>query len=117
MSSLDTLKILAPEFAELDDPTLEQAITLAVQRISAKAFGVLFEQAAALLAAHILSRARGSASTGGLVGPVTSISEGDLSISSQAIAGFTGADASIASTPYGAQFLELRNTIPTSPFT
>lgn len=116
MGSRDTLKFVAPEFEDLPDATLDKALELAAQRISARAFGAIYEQAAAYMAAHILATSRGTQAEAGIGGQITSVSTGDLSIGGQALDTTGAGDSALASTPYGARFLELRATVPTSPY-
>ena len=49
---LDIFRILAAEFASVEDPTVLQWIDLTTPMVSRKQFGNLYEQAVALLAAH-----------------------------------------------------------------
>ena len=113
----DLLDFVAPEFEDLADGVKDQAIAFAGQRISAEAFGRLYQQAIAYLAAHILASARGDVSSGeaGAIGQITSIRTGDLQIGGQALAGVEGANASLASTSYGQRYLEIKNKIPGGP--
>lgn len=115
-ASRDLVRFFAPEFDSLPDATIDTAIGLAAQRISARAFDTLYPQAAALLAAHILAKSRGDATAFGVTGAVTSVRTGDLQISAAAVGGLTGSDAILATTPYGEQFITLRNQIPVSPY-
>src|SRR5690554_2415261 len=116
MNSRDLLKFVAPEFADLDDSVLDMALALAAQRISARAFGRLYQQAAAYLAAHILATSRGLAGEVGIGGQITSVTTGDLSIGGTAASTGSVGDDGLASTVYGARFLELRALIPASPY-
>lgn len=111
----DLLDFVAPEFEDLADAVKDQAISFAGQRISAEAFGRLYQQAIAYLAAHILASARGDAAEAGVGGTVTMVRTGDLQIQGESLSGFEGADASLGSTPYGQQYLELKNKIPGGP--
>lgn len=114
-ASRDLVRFFAPEFDALDDATIDTAIGLAAQRISARAFDTLYPQAAALMAAHILAKSRSMATLQGVTGAVTSVRTGDLQISAAVVGGLTGSDAALATTPYGEQFLTLRDQVPVSP--
>lgn len=113
----DLLDTVAGEFSGLDNDVKDQAINFASQRISAEAFGRLYQQAVVYLAAHILKS--GMAGQAGdekeLAGPVTSITTGDLSIGSAGTASFTGSDEPLSSTSYGRQYLEIKNKLPAGP--
>ena len=115
-TSRDLLKFVAPEFEDLDDAALDMALSLAANRISAVAFGKIYPQAAAYMAAHILATSRGDAASAGVAGAITSVKTGDLAIGATALATGSAGDSALASTPYGARFLELRDTVPTSPY-
>src|SRR5690606_14233886 len=52
-ASRDILNAIAPEFA--DEPRADLFLTMAAQRIRPSAFGVLYGQAVAYLAAHMLT--------------------------------------------------------------
>lgn len=109
---LTTLKAIAPELADAGDERLETFLELAAQRISAKVFGAKYAQAAAYLAAHLLtlSNRASEAGTAG-AGPVTSVTTGGLSVSfGQAPTGAATADASLKTTAYGLEFLAIRSS-------
>jgi hypothetical protein len=108
---LEILKDLAPEFANEDQALLERFIDYATPSVSSKRFKpeVIYQQAVALYAAHLLTlRARGGKS-----GPVSSIREGDLSISYEALQGQDNTE--LYQTVYGAQFVQLRRQNIMSP--
>jgi len=117
VSSIQTLKAIAPQFASEPDDTLEVFLSMAAERMDAKAWGKLYEQGAAYLAAHLLTlRDRGDMAAGhggGAGGGITSVSEGGQSISY----GGGGQNAStlseeaLASTQYGQQYLQLRGQL------
>lgn len=116
MSSVANLDFIAPAFADLDTSIKETAIQFAGQRISARAFGRLYAQAVAYLAAHIIaSTIEGAGADAGIAGQITSVKTGDLAIGSSALAGVVGTDAALARTPYGASYLEIKNKI-TGPY-
>ena len=115
--SIDVLKFVAPEFADLDEDVLEMALSLAAQRVSARAFRGVYQQAASYMAAHILATSRGAVADAGIGGTITSVRTGDLAVGAAALPTGTAADGALASTTYGARFLELRASVSTSPFT
>lgn len=113
--TLQIVRLVATEFEDLSDETVEMWIDLTKPLISKKVFGKLYEQALALLTAHRLKMSGYGDSQLGTVGDslrVGSYSEGETSI------GFTVsqqtnllADAELALTPYGLQFLSLRRLV------
>jgi hypothetical protein len=70
------LDVLAPEFKNYPEPDKDSVITIATLRLSASHFGEVFNQAVALLTAHLLTIAQRN----GNAGPQTSVREGDLAI-------------------------------------
>lgn len=99
------LETIAPELST--DPEKSNHITLAKQRTSTTCFGVNYNYAVALRAAHTLTL-KNNANSGlaGSVGGITSKREGDLSI------GFggqsaTGIKGDLGTTSYGVQLDEL----------
>lgn len=112
----DVVKFVAPEFDSLPDATIDMAIEFAVQRVSARAFGSLYQQATAYLAAHILATRDGIAAESGITGGITSVRTGDLAVSGGALTTGTTEEAAIGSTSYGARFLELRAQLPIRPY-
>ena len=113
--TLQIVRLVATEFEDLSDETIEMWIDLTKPLISKKVFGKLYEQALALLTANRLKMSGYGDSQLGTVGDalrVGSYSEGETSI------GFTVsqqtnllADAELALTPYGLQFLSLRRLV------
>lgn len=77
MSTESTLDLVAPEFECIDSNRKAAAITLAESQLSESVLGTNYVLGTALLAAHILKigERRGSS------GPVTSATEGGLSVS------------------------------------
>lgn len=115
MKALQIFRLVATEFDTLSDETIENWLDLTSPFISKKRFGKLYEQALALLTAHRLKMAGYGDSTLGTVGDslrVGSYSEGETSVS------FTVnqatnllADAELALTPYGLEYLSLRRMV------
>lgn len=123
MSSSAVFDAIAP--ALKDDPDVETFLTLAGQQLSASVWGILFEQGASYLAAHMMTlrdRAVAAAdfsggAVGGGAGPVSSMSEGGLSVS---WAGVSSGSASsreneLASTTFGARLIDLESKLVTTP--
>lgn len=114
MASRDTLRIIAPELATVADETLDAWLTFAAARISATAWGDLYEQAACYLAAHLYTVSQRSASGESGAGAVVGRKAGDLEIRYGAVVGVLSSDATLATTPYGVEFLSLRKLLPTA---
>lgn len=125
MTTPAKLRILAPEFKTDDDDTLAVYLELAAERMDSRAWGNVYGQAVAYLAAHILTIARrgdASAAGGGAgagqggTGAVSSISTGDWSVSfGGSLTGAEGgvdtlAEASLMTTRHGKEYLALRRT-------
>ena len=115
IKALHIFRLVATEFDTLSDETIENWLDLTSPFISKKRFGKLYEQALSLLTAHRLKMAGYGDSTLGTVGDslrVGSYSEGETSVS------FTVnqatnllADAELALTPYGLEYLSLRRMV------
>jgi len=105
---LSVLQILSATALQLvSDPELSVHVQLAAQRTSSTCFGENYTLAVALRAAHTLTlKNEAVAGNSGAVGPVTSMKEGDLSIS------FGGASSisvkgDLGTTKYGIQLQDL----------
>lgn len=115
MTALQIFRLVATEFAELTDEIVDMWLELTKPMVSKKRFGKLYEQALALLTAHRLKMAGYGDNSLGTVGDslrVGSYSEGETSVS------FTvnqatnlSADAELALTPYGLEYLSLRRLV------
>ena len=105
----DFLSAIAPEFD--DSPTRQTMLDMAESRTNSSYFGDLRPQAVAYRAAHFLCSFTGAAAAaaGGVAGPISAKSEGDLSVSfSKASTASKGAVAEdLASTTYGRSLLAL----------
>lgn len=115
MTPLETFRLMAAEFEQTPDETVEKWITLAEPLVSKKRFGSLYAQAVALLAAHKMKLAGlGESTMDGLPlngGGVSSYSEGGTSVSfNTSQQTNTAADAEYGLTNYGTQFLSLRRS-------
>lgn len=114
MTALEIIRLIGVEFAGVADETIDKWLELSKPLISAKKFGANYHQALALLTAHRLKMAGYGDNTGGSIGNamlVTSYSEGDVSVSFAASQSTNLlADAELALTIYGLQFLTLRRS-------
>ena len=113
----DMLNTVAPEFDA--DALRDEFLDIAASLMSATAWGAQFALAQAYLAAHMLkqmrlSEAEAGAGAGSGSGAITSLTDGDLSISygsaSSSVAAMTAGDAELAETRYGRAFLRIRST-------
>lgn len=99
------LSALAPNYAS--DPEKSLFITVAASRTSSCAFGDNYNIAVALRAAHLMTmRDRGT--NGGTAGTISSIKEGDISVSYSNKMGDITSD--LEQTSFGQQLLELIKT-------
>jgi hypothetical protein len=108
-------RLVATEFENLNDETVEAWLDLTAPLISKKVFGKLYDQALALLTAHRLKMAGYGDSTYGTVGDtlrIGSYTEGETSISFTVNQGTNLlVDAELALTPYGLEYLSLRRLV------
>lgn len=123
MSAVDVLLRVAPQFAGEATATLEAYLGDAALQLAPTVWGVLFEQATAQLAAHLMTlrdRAQATAGDGsGMVpaGGVTSVRTGGLGLTFGAVGAATAGagEAALRTTPYGLEFLRLRSLVLTTP--
>ena len=112
---LNTFRLVAGEFSDMDDEKVNSMIELQGVRISQKAFGDKYDLAVAYLTAHSFKLDEmlkgGGASSGGLTsGTIISEKEGSISVgyASPSLSRYN--DGSLyAKTAYGLLFLELRS--------
>ena len=108
-------RLVATEFDALNDETVEAWLNLTAPLISKKVFGKLYDQAIALLTAHRLKMAGYGNNQYGSVGDalrVGSYTEGETSVSFNVNQGTNlMADAELALTPYGLEYLTLRRLV------
>lgn len=112
MTPIEMFRLVAAEFSGVEDSAVLQWLELTAPLVSKRAFGRRYDQALVLLTAHRLKMAGYGDSSCGTVGDalrIGSYSEGETSI------GFTVsqatnllADAALALTPYGLEYLALR---------
>lgn len=111
----EIFRLVATEFEDLSDETVENWLDLTRPFISKRRFGKLYEQALAYLTAHRLKMAGYGNSTLGTVGDslrVASYTEGETSVSFSVNQGTNLlADAELALTPYGIEYLSLRRMV------
>jgi len=113
-TSLETLTLLAPEFDSLDSSVREGFLTLAADQLQSGAWGSLYQQAVVRLAAHMLTlRQRAQDGSGG-AGPVVSVEAGRQKVAFGAVVGVLSAEAKLATTSHGIEFLNLRARVGTS---
>lgn len=112
-ASTDMFDAIAPELADSDrrDTFLE----LAAARLTSGRWGSMYVQAVCYLAAHMLTLSPAADDGSGAsraAGPVTSKGAGDLSIAYGSVSPGTisMSDAALLTTPYGREFLAIRNT-------
>ena len=111
--SLSLLKAVAPEFDVGDDSEDERLalfLGMATRRLDRSAWGAVYEDAQVYLAAHLLTLSARSSTAGAGAGAITGMSTGDFSMSFAPVMTRPGADAELATTVYGQQFLALRST-------
>lgn len=115
---IDIIRLIAPEFKDVEVGDLAKWIELVKPMVSKKRFGSLYHQALAYLVCHKLKMSgRGSSPLGelGTIGigfAVGSVSEGGSSISFGANQSSNLAtDAELGLTAYGVQFLNLRRMV------
>lgn len=106
MTELEYFRLLAPEFASVNDVTVNQWLTMAGNLVNAGCLDA--ERAAmarALYAAHMLSLSTRSGQGGAAaLGAVTSEKEGDLQ---RSYGGVKGGDTYLGQTSYGQQYLDI----------
>lgn len=115
-------RIIATEFATVDDDTLNTWLDLTAPLVSRKRFGKVYEQALALLTAHRMKVAAvgtgesasgefdgvGGAGVGFKVGSYTSGGE-SISFNGSVLTSKLNPDAEFTQTVYGVQYITLRN--------
>lgn len=118
MEAIKIFRLVATEFEGLNNETIESWMELTAPLISEKRFGKLYNQALALLTAHRLKMAGYGDGTYGTVGDtlrISSYNEGDTSISFSVNQGTNLlADAELALTAYGLEYLSLRRLVVVS---
>lgn len=119
---LTIFRIVATEFATIDDDTVNTWIDLTAPLVSRKRFGKVYEQALALLTAHRMKVAAvgsdesasgeldgvGGTAVGFKVGSYTSGGE-SISFNGSVLTSALNPDAEFTQTVYGVQYLTLRN--------
>lgn len=103
------VKTAAPEFAALDDAVVQAEIDRAERRTNRAAWGVKADDSVTYLAAHLLTVQQASGKLA--PGPVSSLRVGDVAKTYAVPTALSGADATLASTKWGRQYLDLRGTV------
>ena len=119
MSVTEVIRLIGPEFKDVEDDELSKWIELVQPMVSKKLFDDLYEQAGAYLVCHKLKIAgKGEnplgdiGSIGSLGFSIGSVSEGGTSVSFGASQSSNLAnDAELALTTYGLQFLSIRKMV------
>lgn len=119
MSVTEVIRLIGPEFKDVEDDELSKWIELVQPMVSKKLFDDLYEQAVAYLVCHKLKIAgKGEnplgdiGSIGSLGFSIGSVSEGGTSVSFGASQSSNLAnDAELALTTYGLQFLSIRKMV------
>lgn len=115
--AVKAFRVLAAEFATVDDATVNSWIELTEPMVSKKRFGKLYLQALALLVAHRMKVSgaydEATGEEGGVLGSVagslrvSSYSEGETSISFKNSVSMLEDDAELTLTAYGTQYKTL----------
>lgn len=118
MTAVEIIRLVAPEFSEVDDTVISKWVEIVKPMVSQKRFGELYEQALAYLVCHKLKMAGNGANPLGELGTIGigfsigSVSEGGTSVSFGAgQSSNLATDAELALTAYGLQFLSLRRLV------
>lgn len=118
MTAIEIIRLVAPEFSEVDDTVISKWVEIVKPMVSQKRFGKLYEQALAYLVCHKLKMAGNGANPLGELGTIGigfsigSVSEGGTSVSFGAgQSSNLATDAELALTAYGLQFLSLRRLV------
>ena len=106
MTASTILSAIAPQFDS--DSNRSVHLNLATQRTSRDCFGVNYELAIALRAAHTLTLSKNAINSGGATGGVKSMREGDLAISYGGASSIKG-NQDLNQTSYGVQLQGLIN--------
>lgn len=120
-SALKAFRLVASEFAGVDNKTVKSWMELTAPLVSRKKFKNLYDQSLALLTAHRMKLSgayeaaseEGGSSIGSIADSlrVASYSEGSTSISfNNSVSALTN-DAELALTVYGTQYLTLRRMV------
>lgn len=112
MDALTIIRLTMNEFSEVPEDVVKVYISLAEPLVSQKRFGKVYPQGVAFLAAHKMKlNGFGTNNCIGDIGDrigLSSISEGEVSVSFNSQTANTVSDAEYGLTVYGIQFLQLR---------
>ena len=106
MTASQIMSIRAPQFDA--SPYKGDYITMARKRVAQAWFGANYEQAVAMMAAHMMTVDSDAGQSGSSGAFVTSKREGDLAITYASPNSGGGAGSALGSTNYGREFLELQ---------
>ncbi len=114
------IQMLFPEFAAVDPSRITAFLGIAQTSMNVAVWGNAYDPGLAYLTAHLLKKSgpgggvQGGTST---AGPLTQERVGELSRSYGAVdlGSASAADALLATTSYGMEYLRLRRLIPTTP--
>jgi Protein of unknown function (DUF4054) len=102
----DQFKAAYPEFEDVDDTLIDNALTRAGRNVDTTWFEEDYQTGYMLYAAHLLQRGENAADTGGQTGNIASESLGRISVSYQKNANAFDASG-LGSTSYGEEYLTL----------
>lgn len=114
MTATEVIRLVAPEFKEESEDTLNMWLELTKPYVSKKRFAEMYDQALAYLTAHKMKMSGlGDTSLYGNIADtmrVSSVSEGGISVSynNPSAASSQDTDAELMLTSYGMQFLHIR---------
>ncbi len=113
-AGLDVFRIIAPELVAIADVDVEAVLTVAARRHTPVAWGVVFADAMAEYAAHMLtlSPPGGASTLPSVAGPVTSRKAGGLaeSYGAPSTSAATSGEAWLLRTSHGQAYIHLRDT-------
>ncbi len=114
------IQMLFPEFSAVNPSRISAFIGIAQNSLNSNVWGTAYDAGLAYLTAHLLKKSgpgggvQGGTST---AGPITQERVGELSRSygTVDVGSNSSADALLATTSYGLEYLRLRRLIPTTP--
>jgi Protein of unknown function (DUF4054) len=115
VTSLELYRILVPAHSAVLEDTINVWLELAAKRHNYADWGPIYAEAMVLWAAHGIETSPGSgggSGGAGVVGPIISQKDGDLSrtYAYSSSSGGSSADSRLATTTYGQMYLDLRNS-------
>lgn len=110
MITWENVVTIAPELAVVPSATQAMILSHVALQLAPRAWGDRFDMGSTYLAAHLGALWKRS-SEGGIAGPVSSESVGDVS-RAYAIFSPTGSDALLDVTPYGKEYRRMQMQLP-----